>query len=695
MFHKLVECGAIGMLDSLAFVTVITACGMMKSLREGRHVHRIVKECGMDTDVLVCNALLKMYTDCGSVQDCRVVFYGMECRDAISDTLPWNTLIETHLCKNELHHVPSIYHRMLLRGVHPDRHTLPRVLTASGSLNDLSLGQQLHCTSLKFGLSSDDYVITALMEMYGKFDDMGAVERVFENCRSTKNYKVAWTLLSRMYVGKGKAELAVDLFHKLVECGDVGMLDSLAFVTVITACGMMKSLKEGGHVHRIVKDCGLHSDVVIGNTLLKMYTDCGSVENCRAVFDGMVCRDVISWTTMINGYVKKGGFNEGLKLFRKMNEDGIKTDDVTIASVLPACARITAHKNGKEIHGYLLRNGTHLTTCICNALMDMYVKSGYFEYAYRVFYLMKDKDVFSRTIMISGCGLHGQGKLGVDIFQNMVEALQVDIDEMTYAAVLYACFSACMVEEGKFFFNCIKSPTFAHCLLMVSLLSRAGLFNEAMAFIDERGLMKEGEVLRALLDGCRIHQNVDMGKRFICELLDLEPLSMHNYDLLSNWFSHDKKSSIEDEVREMVKNENFTPIKAFSWIEFRNKVHVFGTGDVSHPRSESIYSELHRLLKRGEEQINLDNTLQFSHHDVDEVRDCIAIGHSELLAISFGLISTQAGQTIRIAKNLRICRTCHHNAKIISKIVGREIIIKDLNCFHHFRDGSCSCGDFC
>ncbi|GAA0145789.1 hypothetical protein LIER_05900 [Lithospermum erythrorhizon] len=48
---------------NLAFVTVITACGMMKSLREGRHVHRIVKECGMDTDVLVCNALLKMYTD--------------------------------------------------------------------------------------------------------------------------------------------------------------------------------------------------------------------------------------------------------------------------------------------------------------------------------------------------------------------------------------------------------------------------------------------------------------------------------------------------------------------------------------------------------------------------------------------------------------------------------------------------------
>lgn len=84
----------------------------------------------------------------------------------------------------------------------------------------------------------------------------------------------------------------------------------------------------------------------------------------------------------------------------------------------------------------------------------------------------------------------------------------------------------------------------------------------------------------------------------------------------------------------------------------------------------------------------------FSLHDVEEERECIQIGHSEMLAISFGLISTQPGATIRVIKNLRVCRSCHDCAKFISKIAGREIILKDINCFHHFKDGICSCDDF-
>ncbi|KAJ0736124.1 putative DYW domain-containing protein [Helianthus annuus] len=68
--------------------------------------------------------------------------------------------------------------------------------------------------------------------------------------------------------------------------------------------------------------------------------------------------------------------------------------------------------------------------------------------------------------------------------------------------------------------------------------------------------------------------------------------------------------------------------------------------------------------------------------------------HSERLALAFGLISTPSGCPIHIMKNLRICLDCHVVFKFISNIVKREIVVRDINRFHHFKDGVCSCGDY-
>lgn len=149
-----------------------------------------------------------------------------------------------------------------------------------------------------------------------------------------------------------------------------------------------------------------------------------------------------------------------------------------------------------------------------------------------------------------------------------------------------------------------------------------------------------------------------------------------------------------ERLRETIRDMGLRPKKAYSWMEFRNKIHVFGTGDVSHPRSQNIYWNLQCLMKKMEED-GFKPKPDFRFHDVDEERECVLIGHSELLAISFGLISTEAGRRIRITKNLRVCHSCHESAKFISKIVGREIIVRDPYVFHHFKDGYCSCEAFC
>ena len=607
----------------------------------------------------------------------------------VSDTFAWNNLIQTHLTNGDSDLVLLTYLQMLLRCVRPDRHTLPRVLAASCRCGDIFVGKQLHCHALKLGFSLDHYVLTALIEMYGRLDGVDTARWLFD--KSPSRNSVSWTLLARLYIMENKPSLAIGMFNQMVDLGVE--IDSVVLATAVGACGMLKSLQQGRKLHEITKKCGLEFDALVSNSLLKMYTDCGSIEDAQAIYDQMPLKDVIAGTTIINGYVRKGGFNEALKLFRQMNMDGLKSDSLTFSSVLPACARMAAHKHGKEIHGYLLRNSIDLNLMVQNAVMDMYVKSGFIEYASRIFVRMKDKDLISWTVMILGYSLHGQGACGVDLFCAMERKFTIQIDQVTYAAVLHACSTARMVEQGKFYFNCIKAPNVSNFSLMVALLARAGLSEEARIFIEEQKIERHVDVLRALLDGCRNHQQLALGKQVIEQLCELEPLNAENYVLLSNWYANSARWYKVDKLRQTISDMGLKPKKAYSWIEFRNKVHAFATGDVSHPRSQKIYWELECLIKKMEDEKHQPNP-DFSLHDVEEERECIQIGHSEMLAISFGLISTQPGATIRVTKNLRVCRSCHDCAKFISKIAGREIILKDINCFHHFKDGFCSCDDF-
>ncbi|KAJ4720370.1 putative Pentatricopeptide repeat-containing protein [Melia azedarach] len=610
---------------------------------------------------------------------------------SLSDTFLWNNLIQTHLTDKDPQNALSIYHQMLLRGVRPDKHTLPRILTASRLSGNLTFGKQVHGHALKLGFSADHYVISALIDLYGRLDGIDSANWIFVKSDKSKSNSVCWTMLARLYLMRNKPSLALDLFHQMVDLG--AHVDRVALATVIGACGMLKSMQEGRKVHSIARKCGLEFDVLVSNSLLKMYIDCGSVEDARAIFDQMPSRDVISWTEMIGACVKNGSFSDSLKLLRQMVKDGMKPDAVTFSSVLPACARIAAHKLGKEIHAYLLRNGIDFNIMVQNAVMDMYVKSGFIQYASNVFVGMKERDVISLTVMILGYSLHGQGELGINLFREMENDPSIEIDQFTYAAVLHACSTAGMVEEGRLYFNRIRAPKVTHCALMVAILARTGLFNEASIFVQEHHIERHPEILRALLDGCRIHKEVHLGKRIIEQLCELEPLNAENYVILSNWYAESAKWDMVNQVRETIKDMGLEPKKAYSWIEFRNKVHVFGTGDVSHPRSEGIYWELQSLMNKVEDE-GLKLVSDFRLHEVDEERECTQIGHSEMLAVSFGLISTQAGTTIRVTKNLHICHSCHYFAKAISKIVKREIIIKDQNYFHHFKDGFCTCEDF-
>ncbi|PIA59269.1 hypothetical protein AQUCO_00400276v1 [Aquilegia coerulea] len=668
-------------IDVVALVTVLEACGALKSLREGKKVHEIAKKLRLDLDVLVANSLLKMYMDCGSIKGTRMVFRQMRSKDVNS----WTALVNWYANNGEHKQALKLFRLINSEDTKPDS------VSVSGILPDWKIQNQIHGQAFKLGFFRERYLVTALMALYGHYDGAEVAKRVFEQC-STKQNSVSWTMLMKLFTNQDKPTLAIEVFKEMVD--KEVCVDAVALATVLGACGALKSLREGKRVHDIAKKLGLDLDILVANSLLKMYMDCGSITGARMVFDQMRSKDVISWTALVNWYAKIGEFNEALKLFRLMNLEGTKPDSVSVSGILPGCARISSGKNGKEIHAYTIRNGLDVNLAVQNALVDMYMKSGFLESASKLFVRMKERDTISLTVMVLGYSLHGQGEVGVEWFHKLKKYMHTEIDDKMYDAVLRACNTARMVNEGKSIFKCIKEPKVEHCALMVSLLARAGLFGEAKTFIEERQFEWNAEVLQALLDGCRIYQEKKIAKRIVERLTELEPLNPDNYVLLSNFYAESAQWGIVQSFREMIRDMGLVPKRAYSWIEVRNKVHVFEAGDVSHPRSEMLYHELEILMKKIKEEEGYIPDTDFSLHDVDAERECIPIGHSEMLAISFGLISTQPHTTIRVTKNLRVCRSCHSLAKIISKTVEREIILKVPGCFHHFKDGLCSCGDF-
>ncbi|KAE8695304.1 hypothetical protein F3Y22_tig00110721pilonHSYRG00062 [Hibiscus syriacus] len=166
------------------------------------------------------------------------------------------------------------------------------------------------------------------------------------------------------------------------------------------------------------------------------------------------------------------------------------------------------------------------------------------------------------------------------------------------------------------------------------------------------------------------------------------------YVLLSNVYASSGKWKEAAQIREKMKEGGILKEPGCSSIEVNNEIHEFLLGDLRHPQKGKIYKkleELNQMLKEAGHTPATDVVL----HDIEdwEKEQALAI-HSERLAICYGLISTKPCTKIRVVKNLRVCDDCHSMIKLVAKITGRKIVVRDCKRFHHFENGNCSCGDY-
>ncbi|CAI9289880.1 unnamed protein product [Lactuca saligna] len=626
--------------NPFTFATVLGALADNGAVVKGMQVHTMVIKFGFEKTTYVCNSLISMYSKSGMIRCAREVFDYMEVRDAVS----WNGMI-SGLVKN-LQDLPALdlFLKMRLSGVKLTQPIFVTILKVCANIKEIRLSKQLHSILWKNGMESDPNLRTALMVSYTKSSEMNDTLKLFNSMSGIKNV-VTWTAMIGGYIKNGDMKKAVNIFQQMRKQNV--WANEFTYSTILTSHHILSP----SQIHAEVIKTNYESSTSVGTALLDAYTKLGNMNDSIKVFDSIQEKDIVTWSAILSGYAQSGDIDEAIRVFLELQNNKITPNEYTFSSILNACATPNAAiEHGKQFHGRVLKSGYEIALCVSSALVTMYAKKGNIESANKVFEKQSEKDLVSWNSMISGYAQHGYGKKALEIFEEMRKE-NIKMDDITFIGVISACTHAGLVNEGA-------------------------------------------TIWRSILASCRVHKNLELGKVAGDKLMELSPQDSASYVLLSNLYATSGDWKEREKVRKMMDERNVKKEAGSSWIEIKNKTYWFVAGDVSHPLSDLIYGKLRELgLKMRDEGYVAD--MSYVLHDVeDEGKEEILNGHSERLAVGFGLIATGRGVLLQIMKNLRVCGDCHTVFKFISKIEEREIIVRDSIRFHHFKDGECSCGEY-
>ncbi|OMO71059.1 hypothetical protein COLO4_28397 [Corchorus olitorius] len=635
--------------DSFTVSSVLPACGGLVDIKEGEVVHCLVEKVGLHGDVVVSNGLLSMYFKFNMLVDARRIFDEMVVRDIVS----WNTLIcgysQMELFKESI----ELFIHMV-KNFKPDLLTISSILRACGHLQDLKFGKFVHQYMKKSGYRGDVIADNILIDMYSKCGDLLASREVFDRmtCRDT----VSWNSMINGYIQYGNYDEALKL-SKIMKI-DL-KVDSITCVMLLSISTQLTDKDLGKQIHCDIVKWGFDTDLIVSNAMVDMYAKCGQINDSLNVFDNMKTHDRVTWNTIITACVQSGDFTLASRMINQMRTEGLRPDVATILGILPMCFFLAAKRQGKEIHGCIFRFGFETDVPIGNALIEMYSKCGSLKNSLQVFDRMKVRDVVTWTAMISAYGMYGEGKKALRAFSDM-KATGVIPDHVAFVSIIYACSHSGLVEEGLACFDQMKKdynlePRIEHYACVVDLLSRSGLISKAEEFICSMPLKPDVGIWGSLLSGCRLSGNIEVAEHVSERILELKSNDTGYYVLVSNVYAILGNWDQVRTIRKTIKARGLKKDPGCSWIEIERRLYVFGTGDKFFEQ----YEEVNKLLGTisglmAKEGYVAD--LRYVLHDVeeDEKRDLLC-GHSERLAIAFGILNTKPGTPLQVMKNLRVC----------------------------------------
>ncbi|CAN1280911.1 Pentatricopeptide repeat-containing protein At4g33990 [Linum perenne] len=560
-----------------------------------------------------------------------------------------------------------------------------RLLSQCTAAKSLAPALGIHAHLITFGLQLDTKLKNLVVNVYAKMGYLDDAVNVFHGI--AKPDIVSWNAVIAGCVLLERHYYALKLFRQM----NISSISPNTFTlsSVLKACAGAGLGELGRQLHSYLIRRDLGSDTFLGVGLVDLYAKNHYMVSARLVFNLIPGKDLILWNVVISGHSLNGEDVEAVSLFPLLYKEGIGFNQATLSAVLKSTASLQACPVCRQIHTLALKSGFESDSYVVNSLVDAYGKCEQIKDALSVFRESPCLDLLAFMSMIAAYSQDGQGEEAFRLFWDM-QSLSIKPNHITLVNVLSACNHAGLVDDAKRYLSSMEelfgiTPTQEHYACMIDILGRAAKLDEAMELVNTMPYEANVSVWGALLGAATMHKNVDLGRKAAEMLLVLEPEKSGTHILLANIYSLAGMWDGAVKIRKHMKDSNVKKGPGTSWMEIKDEVHTFIVSDRSHPRSMEIYAKL-------EDSVSLVET---ELHDVQPSKKAkLLYHHSEKLAVAFGLIATPSGAPIRVKKNLRVCLDCHTALKLISKISSREITVRDINRFHHLRDGLCSCEDY-
>ncbi|CAL5068290.1 unnamed protein product [Urochloa decumbens] len=382
------------------------------------------------------------------------------------DAFLWNSLIRAHHCASDFAVALAAHRRMLASGARPSRFTAPLAASAAAELGALGVGTSVHAYCVRCGLLDGDggsvAVASSLVYMYARCGVVGDAVKVFEEM--PERDVVAWTAVVSGCVRNGECAEGLRYLVEMVRLADDGGTkpNSRTMESGLEACGVLGELNSGRCLHGYVVKIGVGDSPLVTSALFSMYSKCHSTEDARILFPELLEKDVVSWTSLIGAYCRRGLIREAIESFQEMEESGMQPDEVLVSCLLAGLGNNGNVHGGKEFHAVITKRNFEDSVLTGNALISMYGKFELVDIACRVFRSLHRQDAESWNLMIVGyC------KAGCDVkCLELYRELQFrDKDEfLCYASSLVSAISSCSRLEE------LRLGRSAHCYAIKHLL---------------------------------------------------------------------------------------------------------------------------------------------------------------------------------------------------------------------------------
>lgn len=595
-------------MDPFILSLALKACAVNLNVKHGESLHGYTMKTGFVNSVFVGSAILDMYAKIGKIESSCRLFDEMPMKNVVS----WTAII-TGLVRAGYNKEGLVYFSEMWRSkVACDSYSFAIALKACADSGILNYGREIHNHTIKRGFDESSFVANSLATMYNKCGKSDYGLRLFE--RMIVRDVVSWTTVIASYVQMGQEENAIEAFVRMQKSGV--MPNEYTFAAIVSAAANLTRIMWGVQLHAHVLKLGLADSLSVANSIMTMYSKCGQLTSTAMVFDGMRKRDIISWSTIIAGYAQGGYGEEAFKYLSSMRKEGPRPNEFAFASVLSVCGNMAILEQGKQVHAHVLSIGLEHTSMVHSSLINMYAKCGSIKEASEIFYETGSDDIISWTAMINGYAEHGHSKEAIDLFEKL-RRVGLRADPVTFIGVLTACSHAGLASRGFHYFNLMSeeyhiNPNKEHYGCMIDLLCRAGRLREAENMIRSMPYHGDDVVWSTLLRACRVHGDVECGRRVAEKILELDPDCAGTHITLANIYASKGKWKEAAEVRKMMRSKGVIKEPGWSWIKVKDHVSAFVAGDKCHPRSEDIYSVLDLLASRAEVIIHeLDSGLHY------------------------------------------------------------------------------------